>query len=99
MLSEIREVHWRKLQTREEKSMVMKFRGNVRGDVRVNFLANFGSKPHILMCGAVELSAIVCANVHLNIAIPMLFLSLTKGPNGDRDPKFTVPQKGVSKGG
>ena len=54
----------------------MKFHGNVRGEVRVNFLALFASKPHIFMCGAPKLSGIVRANVRLNIAITMLFLSL-----------------------
>ena len=34
--------------------MVMKFHGNVRGEVRVNFLALFASKPHIFMCGALK---------------------------------------------
>ena len=53
--------------------MVMKFHGNVRGEVRVNFLALFASKPHIFMCGALKLSGIVRANFRLNIAIPMLF--------------------------
>ena len=53
--------------------MAMKFHGNVRGEVRVNFLALFASKPHIFMCGALKLSGIVRANVRLNIAIPMLF--------------------------
>ena len=60
--------------------MVMKFHGNVRGEVRVNFLALFASKPHIFMCGALKLSGIVRANVRLNIAIPMLFWSLKQGP-------------------
>ena len=56
--------------------MVMKFYGHVRGEVRVNFLALFASKPHIFMCGALKLSGIVRANVCLNIAIPILSLSL-----------------------
>ena len=56
--------------------MVMKFHGNVRGEVRVNFLALLASKPHIFMCGALKFSGIVRANFRLNIAIPMLFLSL-----------------------
>ena len=64
----------------KKKSMVMKFHGNVRGEVRVNFLALFASKPHSFTCGALKLSRIVRANFRLNIAIPMLFLSLTKGP-------------------
>ena len=59
------------------ESMVVKFHGNVRGEVRVNFLALFASKPHIFMCGALKLSGIVRANFCLNIAIPMLFWSLT----------------------
>ena len=50
--------------------------GNVRGEVRVNFLALFASKPHMFMCGALKLSGIVRANFRLNIAIAMLFLSL-----------------------
>ena len=54
----------------------MKFHGNVRGEVRVNFLALSASKPHIFMCGALKLSGIVRTNVRLNIAIPMLFWSL-----------------------
>ena len=32
-----------------KKSMVMKFHGNFRGKVRVNFLAFFASKPHIFI--------------------------------------------------
>ena len=60
---------------RGAESMVMKFHGNVRGEVRVNFLALFASKPHIFMCRALKLSGIVRANVRLNIAIPMPFLS------------------------
>ena len=52
-------------------SMVM-----FRGEVRVNSLALFASKPHIFMCGALKLSGIVRASVRLNIAIPMLFWSL-----------------------
>ena len=61
------------LRFREEKSMVMKFHGNVRGEVRVNFLALFASKPHIFMLGALKLSGVVRANVRLSIAIPRLF--------------------------
>ena len=57
--------------------MVMKRNGNVRGEVRVNFLALFASKPHVFMCGALKLSGIVRANFRLNIAIAMLFWSLT----------------------
>ena len=49
------------------------FHGNVRGKVRVNLLALFASKPHILMCGALKLFRIVRANVRLNFAIPILF--------------------------
>ena len=56
---------------RGAEGMVMKFHGNVRGEVRVNFLALFASKPHIFMCGTLKLSGIVRANVRLNIAIPM----------------------------
>ena len=55
------------------------FHGNVRGEVQVNFLALFASKPHIFMCGTLKLSGIVRANIRLNIAIPMLVLSLMKG--------------------
>ena len=65
---------------RSAESMVMKFQGNVRGKVRVNFLALFASKPHIFMRGALTLSGIVRANVRLNIAIPMLFWSLPNLP-------------------
>ena len=50
--------------------------GNVRGEVRVNFLPLFASKPHIFMCGVLKLSGIVRLNVRLNIAIAMLFWSL-----------------------
>ena len=60
---------------RGAESMVMKFHGNVRGEVRVNILALFASKPHIFMCGALKLSGIVRANVRLSIAIPMFFWS------------------------
>ena len=56
--------------------MVMQRNGNVRGEVRVNFLALYASKPHIFMCGALKLSGIVRANFRLNIAIAMLFWSL-----------------------
>ena len=58
---------------RGAESMVMKFHGNVQGEVRVNFLALFASKTHILMCSALKLSGIVRGDVRLNIAIPMLF--------------------------
>ena len=34
---------------RGTRSMVMIFHGNVRGEVRVNFLAFFASEPHIFM--------------------------------------------------
>ena len=54
--------------------MVMKRNGNVRGKVRVNFLALFLWKPHIFMWGSLALLRIVRANVRLNIAIPSLFL-------------------------
>ena len=62
------------------ESMVMKFHGNVRDEVQVNFLALFASKPHIFMCSALKLSRIVRANVRLNIAIPIIFLSLALNP-------------------
>ena len=62
--------------------MVMRKKyGNVRGEVRVNFLALFASKPHIFMCGALKLSGIVRANFRLNIAIAMLFFCV---PNNFR---------------
>ena len=54
--------------------MAMKLHGNVRVEVRVNFLALFASKPRIFMCGALKLSGIV----RVNIAIAMLFVSLKK---------------------
>ena len=41
------------------ESMVMKLYGNVRGEVRVNFLALFASKPRVFMCVALRLSGIV----------------------------------------
>ena len=47
--------------------MVMKCHGNVRGEVRVNFLA---------LLPALKLSGTVRADVRLNIAIPMVFWSL-----------------------
>ena len=34
----------------------MKRNGNFRGEVRVNFLALFASKPDIFVCGALKLS-------------------------------------------
>ena len=52
--------------------MVMKFHANVRGEVRVSFLALSASKPHIFMCSALKLSGSVRASVRLNIAISML---------------------------
>ena len=55
------------------ESMAMKFHGNLRGKVRVNFLALFASKPHIFMRGALDEFRVVRANVCLNFAIPMLF--------------------------
>ena len=65
----------------DSESMVMKFHGNVRLESRVNFLALFfASKPRIFMCGALELSGIVRANVRLNITMRMLSLSLTICP-------------------
>ena len=62
--------------------MVMKRNGNVRGEVRVNFLALFASKPYIFMCGALKLSGIVRANFRLNIAIAMLFSILVPKKTG-----------------
>ena len=59
--------------------MAIKFHGNVRGEVRVNFVAPFASKPHVFMCGALKLSGIVRANVRLNIASPMRFWSQSFG--------------------
>ena len=53
-------------------SMVMKFHGNARGKVRVNFLPLLVSQP-IFSCVAPSLcSGIVRVNVRLNIAIPSL---------------------------
>ena len=52
------------------------FHGNVRDEVRVNFLALFARNPHIVMCGALTFTGIVRTNVRLNITIPMLFWSL-----------------------
>ena len=54
----------------------MTFHGNVRGKVRMNFLALLASKPHIFMRGALKLFRIAPANVRLNFAIPILFRSL-----------------------
>ena len=51
----------------------MKVHGNVRGRVRVSFLALFASKPHSFMWCALKLFRIVRANVRLNSAIPSLF--------------------------
>ena len=45
------------------ESMAIKLHGNVRGKVRVSFLALFASQPHILMCGALKVFRIVRANV------------------------------------
>ena len=54
--------------------MVMKKNsGNVRGEVRVNFLALFASEPHIFMCRAPKLSGIVRANFRLNIALKLFW--------------------------
>ena len=50
------------------ESMVMKFYGDTRGEVRLNFLA----RPLCLMRGSLTLFRIVHANVGLNIAIPSL---------------------------
>ena len=44
----------------------MQFHGNVRGEVRMNFLALFASKPNIFMCGALKLFRILRVNVRLN---------------------------------
>ena len=52
--------------------MAMKFHGSVRGEVKVNFLALFASKPQVFMCGALKLFRIVRANVRLNFEIPSL---------------------------
>ena len=51
-------------------SIAMKFHGNVHGELRVNFLALFASKPDIFICGALELFQVVGANVRLNFGIP-----------------------------
>ena len=58
----------------------------------VNFLALFASKPHIFMCGAINLSGIVHANVRLNIAIPMLFIFSLKRPTGLLNQKLQIAQ-------
>ena len=52
--------------------MAMKFHGNVRDEVRVNFLAPFLTGRHIFMCGALKLFRIVRADVRLNFSIPSL---------------------------
>ena len=52
--------------------MVMKFHGDVHGEVRVNFLALMILKPHIFMCRSLLLVHIVRANVRLNISTPSL---------------------------
>ena len=52
--------------------MAMKCHGNVRGELRVNFLAPF------VMCGALKLLRIVRANVRLNFRHSKSFWSLTK---------------------
>ena len=70
--------------TQGVESMVRKFHGNVRGEVRVNFLALSASKPHAFMCFALKLSGIVRANVRLNIAIPMLLSEVSKRGRGWR---------------
>ena len=49
--------------------MAMRFHGNVRGEVRVNFLALLPSKPRIFRCGALYLFRICCANVRLNFRL------------------------------
>ena len=50
---------------RSTERTAMKFHGNVRGEVRVNFWL-FTSKPRICMCGVLKLFRIVRANVRLN---------------------------------
>ena len=72
--------------------MVMKNNGNVRGEVRVSFLALFASKPHIFMCGALKLSRVVRANFLLNIAIAMLFFV----PTGENYPLVSAPLADVT---
>ena len=52
---------------RSVRSTVTKFHGNVRGEVRVNVLALFASKPHIFVCGSFTFLRIVRANVRLNM--------------------------------
>ena len=79
------------------ESMVIKFHGNVRVEVRVNFLALFASKRHNFMCGALKLPRIVRANVRLNIAIPMLFWSLNSNGSKMERPKPNFPI-GLSRG-
>ena len=74
---------------RGAESVVMKFHGNVPGEVRVNFLALFPSKPHIFICSGRKVSGIVRANVRLNIAIPVLFVG-ADFREGDEDSNFSV---------
>ena len=47
----------------ERTSMVIKFHGDVEGEVRVNFLTLSASRPHIFMCVALKLSGIARANI------------------------------------
>ena len=68
------------------ESMAMKFYGNVRGEVRVDFLLLTASKPHIFMWGALTLFRIVRAKVRLNFAIPSMFWSQTYGSASRRQP-------------
>ena len=84
-----------------QKAWQWKFHGNVRGEVRANFLTPFASKPHIWVCGALKLSGIVRTNVCLNIAIPMLFWTLSHedggvvtGHVGTNTRKFVPPRWG-----
>ena len=60
--------------------MAMKFHSNVRGEVRVNFLALSASKPHIFMRAALILFRIVCANVRLNFRHSKSFLAPDESP-------------------
>ena len=51
------------------EGMAMKFHGDVRGEVRVNFLTPFASKSHIFICGTLKLPRIVRANVGLKFGL------------------------------
>ena len=87
-------------QIRGADSMVMKFYGNVRGEVRVNFLALCAFKP-TFSCAVPSNCPELCANVRLNIAIPILLLSLncqrmlTGKRLSQREPR-RYKQKGVN---